>query len=1295
MPVASRELTSDQYAIDGLGNLYFYSSVDHLLPTFSNNKVYLLSQDINKMDYSGSEIYYKCVIKIAKVIVDTGSSELASSALMQSVMYSIMDFMDVYTFGETTANMIAEIGYTQAMTITSTAITAPVLALGAWATLSTQEVQKQVTTLAVNTAQQTASQQASQEIAKITFGQTIQKLLGSKTLGGLLTQIAVKTTIGVVTETIEEIIIDGLVETYFQSLVTSMGGSADMGHWVSTLMTTARETKFFSSFFSTGGETSQIGSISQELAVIDNTISNMNQNAENMIGQQISEQFLESHSQLESIDQEATLSFKKLIKAGLLVGLSLIMPSMAGLNLYAISKALGGTINQAFISANNFRPQIQSLARRNMMVSRQALSKFEYVNIEGLFYETPIMDSILETASPTVETMPQVQPIAVHGSVFMSVFGFRADGHPITPTDIIRDAEMSIKIEEGTKKRVIEESQKKIASLGGAITAQGEFGQTIKAIKSSSNFDSTQFAKIAKTLTKYYEAIHSTKSFSIDGIYDIEASTHHILQYFSKKINNGEMLNNFEEEALDLIIAIMKSNQGSHGSVYQGLFSRNGWKTVASGGTPSGVTPFYKLFLSKIARSLFDNGIIYTDPDINLIESVREFTRMMGRSEAYYWKKIYGIKSGHMFGATQVLLSELYISLEKLVFSHWLKSPSESFKCIKSLEGHFDFLQFIQGDLVKNKFYTELYLISYKIMDIISSTLPYGGMSIPNYGGTLTSLDLDVLTSTNLQNMIFLIKNTNGPPPLVSLERLRSSIINDLKPYITAAQLDKILFLVDNYKASIVSYYKGLDLLSNFKDGYRKALINDLINSKITPILQECSSIAVLSTLLMGINNNLGKFFYDNKEGIYKRINIFVLRRIKLRVELWEVNDFDPYGYIDQATLDLLKEEIKDKIDGFITYEKLAEYNQMYTINPKEQRRYDRYWYVQPGFESELEVIQALYEAVVAFTGNAKTSLRRLGKILGGESGLYQSTLGFHFSIKTFRRMVSTLEKYSKKDTIWRIPPKTTFFKKNGFLSRLKLAQRQEIYENAKIIINDYMEEHGIDRPRIWYEESVEGYHVIQLLKKHLGFDLLSFTSLNKDSFSNTILKNKFHRHHFRSGFFRKLSCYVQDLILTDSKNHQKYESYSEAEMLVIMNGFDKMMNMEGSGRDKDGNAFITKQDVIDIFDGNEWVLYGPNLKGGKKGNQGWFFSDEGFDGMLTEFNERKILLKNEGLDQFIIKKYDTVYERFYLNFPNKSPSKSNIADADGFYSLVVPHPWLGDFAMGMNMDAWLLYPEF
>ena len=632
----------------------------------------------------------------------------------------------------------------------------------------------------------------------------------------------------------------------------------------------------------------------------------------------------------------------------------------------------------------------------------------------------------------------------------------------------------------------------------------------------------------------------------------------------------------------------------------------------------------------------------------------------------YYWLFITKIKNGELYGGSQTLLAQLYISLENLVLSRM--PTTESYKCIKEIEGHIEFLQFIQGDLVKNDFYTELFLISNKILDIISNS------PIPNYDGNLFSLDSKVLTSGCLRETLNRIKYTDEPPSLVSLGSLRESIIDDLGPYITIAKLDKILFLIDNYMASIVSYHNGIDLLSNFKDGYRKALINDIINSRFTTILQECDSVYKLSDLLISIDQWLSNFFYSDG-----RIHLDILETIKLRVSTWVINDFSSFGYISQETLDLLKEEIIDKIDKFITHEKLAEYNLLYNINTKERQRYERHPYVQLGYEFENRIIQSFYKAVVAFTGDPKITLKTLGRILG--VNCYQASEGKRFRLASIMKMVSTLERFIKEDTACRIPPNADL--RYSFLGRLELAQRQQIYGVTEELITEYMKEFGIDRPWNWSEEHVKGYHIIRLLKRNLGFDLLSFTTLDKESFDRANSNNKFQRHHFRNSFFRKLSSYVQDLILTDAKHHVQYEEYSEAQILVIMDGFDRMMNMKGSGRDKNGNPIITKEDVIRIFKGNEWVLLGPDGNSGKDGTQGWFFNEKGFDQMLTEFNKRKSNLINKGLDQFLIDEYDTVYERFYLNFPH--------ADAYGFYSLVEPHPWLGDLKMWMDFDQ--IYP--
>ena len=153
--------------------------------------------------------------------------------------------------------------------------------------------------------------------------------------------------------------------------------------------------------------------------------------------------------------------------------------------------------------------------------------------------------------------------------------------------------------------------------------------------------------------------------------------------------------------------------------------------------------------------------------------------------------------------------------------------------------------------------------------------------------------------------------DAKGPPSLYTIEGLITSILNNLGSHITSAQLNKILDLVNNFKASVVSYHSGTDLLSTYKDGYRKAFVSDLMNSKIRPILQQCPSIKSLSYLLFGDRSNTNylhySFFYSNSDGIYDHISLSVLRHIRMRVSSWGVNDFWSEGLlIGQNTIDLL-----------------------------------------------------------------------------------------------------------------------------------------------------------------------------------------------------------------------------------------------------------------------------------------------------------------------------------------------------------------------------------------------------
>jgi len=1258
--INSHLLTTSDYTLD-VGNLYFHESLEELVSTPDN--------------------YLKFVIQIAKIIPDDGSEEIKRDALNIATTYAIMDYFDQYTFAQTSAQMIAEIGYTEIMTVTSMAISAPFIALGSYAVGAYIE------------ASAIASTAAQKLIADTAQKSLVKTMVSQFALKPLLYQVGKQVVIGTIKETIEEIVVDGFFETAIQSAVRMVGGPNDMGHWISTLFTSARESMNFASLTGIGTQSQQqtfAGQVQtamgQDVEFLASVMDLKLQYEDDVSIAQVAtanEQFLTAKMNefgvLESSIQESKISVGRLLATGIFTGLAMLTPSLAGFNLYGASKLIGGVgskidakIQNMFLAARNSKMLLKSA--ENLKKQEVELGK-KHIDpqLDGIKREnTPRVSNIPDTSSTLLESIPVETSVVIGGgySNFMSKFGF-SGGRPITSQQIIQEA---INEEIRAKGLLITESLRQVEALGGGIVAQGDLGQTLLAIRAEDKLNTREFGEIVNILTKYYEAIHTGKDLSeIKGIYD--ASAYHILGYISRKFDNKEMLNTFEEDVLDLIIDIMKSAQASSKNIYSGLFSRQTWeKTMKSQEIPSGVAPFYKMFLSKVAKTLYRNGVISTDPDTNLLGSVQEFTLAIGRSKNNLWNRISSMNRADLFGATEDLLYEIYVNLENLISTRL--SSSVSYSAISDLRQDFDFITFIQGDMSNNFFYEEARLLIYKINDIIS-----GASAIPNYDGTLASLN-DVLISFEVVKFYINLKDAKLPPSLRLVANLRTSIVNNLGPYITSAQLDKILYLVDNFKILLLSFHNGIDLLESYEDSYRKALINDLINSKFTPILEQCSSPNSLSDLLFGnrydLNNN---FFRD----IYSRPHLHILQHIKLRVLLWTTDDFKSEGHIDKATLDLLREEIISKINKFISGQKIFEYYEKGRGSYSEAVNYLTNGYISSGYEKDLVVYNAFHRAVTAFTGDSKMSRNILGHMIGS-SGLFQASEGHHFSIKIFRKMVSFLEMLIRDD----LSPYYIPIGHYDFMGRLTLIQRQSIYKESLDAIQEHMAEFGIDRPKNWLDENVIAYHVIKGLKRNIGMDFLSFTTLDKNIFIKTAEKIlNFARHHFRNDFFRKLSNYIQDQILTSNFYHNKYKSYSEAEILVIINGFDKMMEMKGSGI----AGAITKSDVINIFTGNEWVLYGPDGKGGKDGKTGWFFSKKGFDKMLIEFNIRKSLLQKEGLIQFLEKKYDTVYERFYLNFPHGSGI--SIADADGFYSLVVPQPTLGDFGVFMNFDAGLLYPEY
>ena len=92
---------------------------------------------------------------------------------------------------------------------------------------------------------------------------------------------------------------------------------------------------------------------------------------------------------------------------------------------------------------------------------------------------------------------------------------------------------------------------------------------------------------------------------------------------------------------------------------------------------------------------------------------------------------------------------------------------------------------------------------------------------------------------------------------------------------------------------------------------------------------------------------------------------------------------------------------------------------------------------------------------------------------------------------------------------------------------------------------------------------------------------------------------------------------------------HAAYHAFSEQEMLEILEAFELLMDLEGSGP----NRQITEQDIRDNL---HRAVY-----------QRWF-RNPNFDEQLEEFNRRRNFFEHNGLEAYIGEYYTTIKDRFF-----------------------------------------------
>ncbi len=479
-------------------------------------------------------------------------------------------------------------------------------------------------------------------------------------------------------------------------------------------------------------------------------------------------------------------------------------------------------------------------------------------------------------------------------------------------------------------------------------------------------------------------------------------------------------------------------------------------------------------------------------------------------------------------------------------------------------------------------------------------------------------------------------------------ENILSSVYNDyFDEYSSVKPL--IQSILGEFAEIMRSNYNFLDLLSNYKDTYRKRLIIGIAMQN--PILTKVTNKGDLSQLLFGDREQIHEFLVDqsgyNPDG---KPDVFKIWRIILTANQWSINTFENlFIDISEQELKILKEGVKDIADSWIFNAKDYSFisQKAYTLFTKE------------GFRLQYELAQSLWlvAATMRNQQNLPLKLRKkygFNKILGisWDLGLQvSSNKRFRkFSERSLRKIALNIEKLIQREPI--VSTNLLFGESE---STITSKERLDIYRTAITNIFNYMKDQGMSifntlkpkpfHKKYWGKEYTMAYHVIMGLGKHLGFDPLFFTEIDDLSFMEGASRAiEFIRHHFRNTPELRLSLFIFDQILTDRSRHGAWGSLNEAQALAVQRNYEYLISL---------NEEIDKSVIEREFNNPRFLSDSINK---------WFYdnvvvdrwySESNFESyLLPKFNERREYMKTHTVIEFMQyqDQFKNAYDRFYTN---------------------------------------------
>jgi len=1233
-------MVNTSYFVVDDGNLYLTKSLEEIV-----SEQYGEIEDLTSSEYS--QIYYKIHIIFDLIVADT-SEETHQLALAQGTTYAIMDYFNQYTYAEVSANMIAEIAYTETLTFWSTYISAP-------AAYFASTVASAAMLSGLASAGSMLAKSALEALV-ISFKRNL-----IKTLFTMFVAAPIK-------EVFEEIIKDGLIETLAESFVDFMGGTEDMAYWLSSLGTSFREVKGPIGQLVLGGDTNLQTQIALVQAIEQGDIDTILEIEERL------EKEREDQLALESDQEEMKYTWKKILSSKFFKCAILAIPTLfyAPLGLGTINKMFDTMGKWVSKSASNIYGKIESKIqafRKNRISSHSSISI-------GLEQQLSVENLFLRNMEEQMKKPSELDDVQLN-ALFRGQQEIEVDNMPIciifpeinpNPKEIqknelvdnfneIRAVNDKIKLK--TENIVDPYSKQKLITTHNNIDTIKRVGK-YSEIVDTGDYESFTAEKIM-TVKEFLKAKHlfgtninlgvlvNGKKVSLDYIISPNDDVA-IMPHIGGNAHNNVNINDPRvNEIIDKINRVLDSGSSKKCFIFlteeereyllnyykglsSGLFQQNEWNP----NEPSPYVPHLKFLIDEMVILLFELEII----DKKTYTAIEDLKIYGNRRLSYVIDGLKSTSDISKFKVGEETLDKWFVRIENIINTYYetqfnmleaeynIGLQIEKENKLFAVHDFFNSFYSLFGFTKENRFYRDA-----RIMLI-------------SWGEILRLADLPEFKDNRLQNLedfigrdthqIYrsLVRNPFAIPDIKAVIRLESDIETALNtktefsPQEIEAIMNEIQSITQQYINIIQNYLKGEDLLKNLPDGPRKRLLQDIIHYPYNNILEGIQDRKILSKLLFGGEyDQIGKFTHEKK-----RVELKKLFQIKIMVEQWSLKTFKELKIdITKNLLIDLKLYINNIIDDFIFN------NPEYDYVSDSVLRFGVF-HNKDFLKKEYRMIYNIWRVFAISYEDPKISFKKIQKEVDIGYGLTRRLRGegANYNIGT-----GILLKYLNKI--------------QGFLSSENDIQKRELYQEAIDTIKHYAADRHLgyefyqetkdirgDYNHLWYQNWYKSTLIILGLARLGGINPLTCEPIEAtlfDSDHNTE-GGVFQPHHF--SVREKHLLLVGRIFILNSQWHGRFNTLAQTSMGVQLQLQlrDAILSLMESDK-----KFIDENDIRQAF--GDLEIFGKRVSD-------WWIKDDDYVKNIARFNQNRELIKQGNIFEFIDKNFELedesnpVLERFW-----------------------------------------------